>query len=119
MDPKARPVPIHQILPQIADGQFSEAATDELTRLVADMQNDVQNRGGGTSKGSLTIKINLQLTGGVFDVTTNMSVKAPKAVFPRTMMFANDANGLVSEDPRQGKLPINVHKMSAEAVRKA
>lgn len=105
------PTPFHVLVPKIADGHVNEVASDALRDLVAAMRDDAIAR-GATSKGKLTLTLDLTLKGGVFDINAEVKTKAPKVTFARTVMYATDSNSLVAEDPKQERFPFqNVRRL--------
>jgi|CEGC01.1.fsa_nt_gi hypothetical protein len=100
-DPYACPT-VPQLLSVLEAGDFSAAASDALNRLISDMENAALEAGTQQKiKGALTLKINLTLHGGVYQVTGEHKETSPRRPAGATVMYATANNVLSRQAPRQ------------------
>jgi hypothetical protein len=59
-------------------------------------------------KGSVTIKIDVAVSGGLAEIKATVKASRPEGTLPGGMYFATDDGELATEDPRQTKLPLKV-----------
>lgn len=59
-------------------------------------------------KGKLVLTIEVGAAGGIAELRAKISVTKPEAALPGGTYFATETGALVSEDPRQLKLPSKV-----------
>lgn len=92
-------------LPMLEDGHLNQELTDAVRDLVAKLR-DHRTNTGRTAKGKLAVTIDFSLgSDGTFDVTGDFTVKVPKPVRSRTVLWATDGNNLVPQNPAQPELP--------------
>lgn len=94
--------PITDTLRHLRGGEFLDEASESLAELV--------ERVTSTGKpGKLTIEISLKkasMGAGALIVSDKITVKSPKEQPMETIMYPTPENNLVTEDPRQQKLPL-------------
>lgn len=95
-----------QFLGRFENGELVERLTRELEEIVAAMEQVDQDHGIRTSKGSMTLEIKLARKKDVYDISIDSKVKKPKGPASGEVMWANESNSLVPENPRQQKLPF-------------
>lgn len=87
-------------------GELVMRLTTELEDVVAAMEQVDQDFGIRESKGSLDISIKLSRKKGHYEVTIEHKSKKPKGPAAQEIMWANEGNSLVADNPRQQKLPF-------------
>jgi hypothetical protein len=95
-----------QFLGRFENGELVEKLTRELEEIVAAMEQVDQDHGLRNSKGSLTIDIRLARKKDVYEIAIDSKVKKPKGPASGEIMWANEVNSLVPENPKQQKLPF-------------
>ncbi|MFC3674696.1 hypothetical protein [Ferrovibrio xuzhouensis] len=89
-----------QFIGVVEDGQLLADLTNELQKLIGDMQNHQINV-GGVPKGDITVKFGFKLENGVVEVTGNYSITAPKRVGGRSLFWVTADNLLTGRNPKQ------------------
>lgn len=92
-----------QFLSRIQNGALVDKLTVELEEIVAAQEQVNQDYGIRNSKGELEIKIKLNRKDGVYDISVESKIKKPKGPPAGEVMWANEANSLVPENPKQQK----------------
>lgn len=87
-------------------GELVMRLTTELEEVVAAMEQVDQDHGIRESKGSIDITIKLARKKGHYEVTIEHKSKKPKGPAAQEIMWANDGNSLVPENPKQQRLPF-------------
>mgnify|MGYP007083427424 CR=1 FL=1 len=95
-----------QFLGTFEHGELVMRLTTALEDVVAAMEQLDQDHGIGESKGSLDIAIKLVRKNRHYTVTVEHKTKTPKGPAAQEIMWANEGNSLVAENPRQQKLPF-------------
>lgn len=102
------------LLPMLEEGTLNSELTEEVRNLVAKLR-DHRTNTGRIAKGKVTLTIDFALgSDGTFDVTGDFTVKSPKPVRSRTVLWATEGNNLVPQNPAQPELP-GVRKVSTPA----
>ena len=102
------------MLPMLEEGRLNDELSEEFRNLVAKLR-DHKLATGRNAKGKVTLTVDLHLgSDGTFDVNAEFSVKAPKPVRERTVLWATDGNNLVAQNPAQPELP-GVRKIPTQA----
>ena len=90
---------------------------NELTEQMQDVVKAVEDTG---KSGEITIKLTIKKFSrmNAIDITDKVTVKLPQDQPESTMMFATPEGNLVTEDPRQQKLPLSAVNIpgSAEVI---
>ncbi len=87
----------------LEDGQLHEDLSAETQKMAETLNQHVQDF-GGSPKGTLTITMDFKLKEGVFDISTKFKSKYPEQPRPRTIMWSDDGNRFVPENPRQSDM---------------
>jgi hypothetical protein len=94
-----------QAIDMLEDGQFSEDLHRDITNLTAAIQDQAKLlNGAGKVKGSISIKIDLVHEDGMFKVSAESKVVAPKTPRQRTPMWTDSHNRLTRFPPNQHQL---------------
>lgn len=93
-----------QFLGRFENGELVEKLTRELEEIVAAQEQVAQDYGMQTSRGTLDLKITFHRKKGVYEVSIESKIKKPKGPASGEVFWANDANNLVPENPRQQKM---------------
>lgn len=94
-----------RFLEQLADGETHAEASDKLHELARELEDAAEQR--GSASGTLTLKITLSTSGkGMMDVRGAVETKAPKNPSAKGVFWLDDRGNLVTENPRQAKLPL-------------
>ena len=86
------------------DGRFDTAATETLRELLARM--GIVRNARGSAKGSMTIKIHLNLTDEVVEMVMDCSVSMPKLPRAKSVLWVTKDGNLSQSNPRQRGLPF-------------
>jgi len=108
------PRPILETLSHLQGGILLEDAADKMAELVSAV--DITGKAG-----KLTIEITLRkATGNTMAATGKVKLTKPKEPELETLLFPTPEGNLLTEDPRQQKLPLKpVHTPSAADLRSA
>lgn len=99
------------------DGSFQAAGTDQMHEIIAALQNAAME-GNGKASGSLTLKIEFKLDGGMVRVGGRITASLPKAREHQSHLFVTPDNFLTLMNPRQRELPLTrVATAHGDAVR--
>jgi len=103
------PRPIQETLHSLNNGTLLADASDALASLVLAVDS--------TGKpGKLTIEISLRkLNGLTMAASGKLNVKAPPEPALETLFFPTPEGNLLTEDPRQGKLPLKAINLPSAA----
>lgn len=91
-------------LTQCREGALHSEASAQLAKLLTEMKRVAQS--AGKAKGVLTMTLAFELEDGVVEVTGDVKTKEPKLPTGRAVFWLDESNHLVTENPRQTKLPI-------------
>lgn len=103
------PRPFHETLHHLCNGTLLSEASDALAALVLAVD--------ATGKpGKLTIEINLRkLNSATMAASGKVKLISPKEPDVETLFFPSPEGTLLTEDPRQGKLPLKAVAMPSAA----
>jgi hypothetical protein len=95
------------ILQKVGDGAAEAELSRELFGLTKTLKDEARMR-TGKSKGSITLKLNLEAEGddGVVKVAYDVKVVAPKPVRRNGHFWFTEGGNLTSQAPKQSKLPF-------------
>lgn len=94
-----------RLLAGLEDGELESEATHKLQRLTLELIKQAEHQ--GKAKGEFTIKLKLTAdSGGTVSVDGDIVVKEPKPLRARTHLWLNKSGELLSENPKQTKLPL-------------
>jgi len=79
------------------------AANKQASRLIAELVKACTETGG---KGTLTLTVKVGAADGLAELAVTAKATVPQPKLPGGSYFATKTGGLVTEDPRQGKLPL-------------
>lgn len=100
-DPYAAPN-VPQLLGLLEDGEFNSEMADQYRDLIAAMENASADTNGKTKvKATMTLKVDLVLEGGVYEVAGNITTKKPPRKPRRTTMYGTEGNTLSRTNPKQ------------------
>lgn len=83
----------------IGSGDFVAEAEEKLAEVCRDVMSI-----GGSGKVTLTISVERSRKYGQLELSTKIESKLPKLPSGKTILFADDAGNLMTDDPRQGNL---------------
>jgi len=99
------------------DGQLLHDLTEKQRDLIGDLNNAIQD-GARSAKGTLTLKIDYKLEGGVIETQADLKTKTPEPKRERSMMWATPENNLSRSNPKQRDIFEEIEG-GAQPVRKA
>ncbi len=79
------------------------ATNKQASRLLAELVNACEATGG---KGKLTLTISVGAGGGLAEIAASAKATVPQPKLPGGTYYSTKTGALVTEDPRQGKLPL-------------
>jgi len=82
-------------------GELDQKLSDELRNIEAHLSNHAHEFGGGKAKGKLTLTVDFELKGGVYELQADFKVKLPELKRPRTIAWATPNNNFTPQDPKQ------------------
>lgn len=94
-----------QLISVAEDGELNSDLDQEITDLVAAL-NDAGASRGGKAKGKITLSVELVLDGGIISMTTDYVVKKPKIPRARSAFWTTPDNKLSRRNPKQSELPL-------------
>lgn len=98
------PKPFGDFVRIAVEGEMHNEATTALHDLLCRLQDASLD---GTAKGSFTLKVNLSAdSGGVVDITYDVSTKAPKPRRAKGAMWLTKGANLTTQNPRQQLLGL-------------
>lgn len=106
---EVRPAPqsILEFLAAMDAGAFVSFASDEFDALKRAMQDHLRDVGGKHAKGRITITVDLKLDEiGTVEVFPEVSLKLPKPVAQRRIMFVGDKGHFIKQNPNQPELAL-------------
>lgn len=104
------------ILAQCEDGALHVELSEKLQALSKTLARHAESF--GKAKGTLTLVLDLNVDQlGTTQVEAAIKVREPKVVRPRTVFWQNAAANLLTENPRQQKLPLHALPATKEAPR--
>jgi hypothetical protein len=109
------PRSILTLLRTINDGALAQELSEKMRDLVTLMSAQSQ-ASGGKPKAVLTLKLNLKLDGGVFEIVPEIAIKEPKLTRDRTMLYGLPDGGLTSDNPRQYSLGLPPRDVSGASA---
>jgi hypothetical protein len=88
-----------ELLKAIGDGTLEE----ELSEIVVKLADKLRQMGehGGKPVGQIDLKVKMKYDRGVFEVDSNVAVKEPQTVRPRTLMYPARDGGLSRNNQQQ------------------
>lgn len=99
------PKPFSHFLALLEEGSLHAELGERLTEMAMKLSDHTQNN--STAKGSLSVTFNLTLErGGVLSVKTDVKTKLPVSSRNPTVLWLDEHNNPVAENPRQQKLPL-------------
>lgn len=103
-------IPFDETLRKIRRGVL----INELTEQLQDIVKAVEDTG---KSGEITIKLTIKKFSrmNAIDITDKVTIKLPQDQPESTMMFATPEGNLVTEDPRQQKLPLSAVSIPGSA----
>lgn len=101
-DGNALPVALtfSQFLTMLEDGELHGDLTEELRVINTALNQHVMDH-GGTPKATLTLKINITLSGGVFEIKAAKATKLPEEPRGRTVAWGTPNNHFTAANPKQ------------------
>lgn len=97
-----------KLLAQIGNGDFHHHLTEEMHKVVADLENHRIDNGGKKVSGKITITLDFTADGEVMKISGSHAVKLPKPKPVSTHLFVTPSHGLTRANPRQPDLPLTV-----------
>lgn len=97
-------------LAEFAKGTTNKVASERMRELVKACMEYGR-------KGTLTIKIDVGVAGGVAELRASVSTKKPDAALPGGIYFTTEDGALVEEDPRQMKLQMPAKVIDVQPLR--
>jgi hypothetical protein len=103
------PRPFQETLHHLSNGTLLSEASDALAALVLAVD--------ATGKpGKLTIEISLRkLNSAAMAASSKLTLKSPQEPDVETLFFPTPEGNLLTEDPRQGKLPLKAISVPSAA----
>jgi hypothetical protein len=99
-----------QVMVRLDDGRVNDALSEGVRDIVAAMHADAEAR-SGTSKGELTLKLKFNFEAGEIRVVPDLKITTPKERYGKTLFWANEANNLTPENPKQKKFQFGVRQV--------
>lgn len=93
------------ILAQIGDGVLHSELSEKLQALNTVLFAHAEKFSNAKGEITLTLKLSMDSM-GTTDVTSEIKVKEPKRVSPKSVFWLSKGNNLVNENPKQTKLPL-------------
>jgi len=93
---------IDEVLVNLEDGDLVRELSAELQKAAAYLKEHAADRGkGGKAKGSITLKINLEVQGSSLTFESDYDVKLPKKPRASTTLFVSNKGEVMTGHPRQ------------------
>lgn len=99
-------------------GAFNDKLSRDLQNLIADMGNHAQIS-GGNARGKVSLNLDLKLEKGIFQITAESKITAPKEPRSTSIFWADKDNNLTEENPKQRRFDFedgNVSGIGRTAV---
>lgn len=103
---EAQPKSFGVILAQLEGGAFNDQLSREVQGLIADMSDHAKVY-GGSAKGKISLSIDVTLDKGVFEISAEKKITAPKERKSKSIFWADKDNNLTEENPRQRRFDFN------------
>lgn len=81
-------------------GAFNDQLSRELQDLIGDMSNHAMIS-GGHAKGKVSISLDIALEKGIFTISADKKITAPKEPKSNSIFWADKDNNLTEENPKQ------------------
>lgn len=104
------------VLANLEDGAFNDQLSREVQGLIADMSDHAAVY-GGSSRGKISLSIDLVLDKGVFEISAEKKITAPKERKSKSIFWADKDNNLTEENPRQKRFDFdgnNVERLGSK-----
>lgn len=101
-----------EALTAMEDGQLVEDLAEKLNELIAEMNNAAIDN-GGKQKGSLTLKLDFTLDGGLIETNANVKSTLPTIKRQRSVFWSTPDNYLSRNNPKQRDIFEDVNKERA------
>lgn len=96
---RRKPPTFAEVLASINSGVLAEELTDELCKLVAAIEQRARTT-GGKPKGELKFTLKLMHDRGIMEVEADVTVKEPKVVRQREIMYGGLDGSLTKHSPQ-------------------
>lgn len=97
---------ITNLIENLEDGQLEVDLTDELSKIVKAVGKMVEDGTTKTAKGTLSITLDIVNEQGVFSVLSKTKTSLPVMPRRKSIYYKNDEDNLITENPKQMKLPL-------------
>ena len=81
-------------------GAFNDQLSREVQDLIADMSNHAMTS-GGNAKGKVNVSLDISLEKGIFTISADKKITAPKERKSLSIFWADKDNNLTEENPKQ------------------
>ena len=89
------------IIGALEHGEAAQELTNEITETLAKLKDLAGNRPKNKVKGSVTLKIDIEVEAGTATITADISSKRPKPVRGSSFFWVLDDGSLSTEHPQQ------------------
>lgn len=89
------------IIAMLEGGEVAAALSTEITQTLEQLKALAGDRPKGKTKGSVTLKLNLEVEGGAVTITADIDSKRPKPVRGASFYWVMDDGSLSTEHPQQ------------------
>lgn len=96
--------PFNLILAQLEGGVLHDDLSDELRDAIEHLEEHAESY--GKAGGTLTLKLSLELEGGLLTIKGDISSKLPKASRKSTVAWVSPGNNVSFANPKQPDLPM-------------
>ena len=90
-----------QFIKALNGGVVNEDLSDMLRKMSEELHNHNMTHGAKKSKGSITLKVDFTLDGGIFEIVAKTTEKHPEVPRPRSVLWATPENYFTLNNPRQ------------------
>jgi hypothetical protein len=92
------------LITQFEDGYLNDDLSEKVKALASTLGKHAEHFGKAKGELHLVLKLNVD-AGGTVSIDTEIKVKEPKVVRPRTLMWLTKNNTLSPANPKQQELP--------------
>ncbi|MBN9044647.1 MAG: hypothetical protein J0H18_03140 [Rhizobiales bacterium] len=89
------------ILGLLENGELSQRLTAEITETLLALEEHTDNRPKIKAKGSVTLKLNIEVVDGTVTIEAETTSKRPKPTRPSSFFWLCDDGSLSTQHPRQ------------------
>lgn len=98
-------------LAALDSGAFNDQLSREVQDLIGDMSNHAMTT-GGHAKGKVSISMEISLDKGVFTISADKKISAPKEPKSNSIFWADKDNNLTEENPKQRRFDFDDGKVA-------